>query len=60
MRQNQEATPARYTKVKPRQLALLTFVSPLLAPLPFPFQTALFAAVVAMAMTCLVMPRVSR
>lgn len=39
---------------------LLWFVAPVLAPLPFLLRTALFTAMVAIAMSYLVMPRVTR
>lgn len=44
----------------PTVALLLWFVAPLLAPLPFLLRTALFTAMVAIAMSYLVMPRLSR
>jgi antibiotic biosynthesis monooxygenase (ABM) superfamily enzyme len=44
----------------PTVALLLTFVSPILADLPFIIRTAIFTAIVALMMSYLVMPRVSR
>ena len=53
-------TVVSWLGIFPTVALLLTFVSPLLAPLPFLLRTALFTAMVAMAMSYVVMPRVSR
>jgi antibiotic biosynthesis monooxygenase (ABM) superfamily enzyme len=44
----------------PTVALLLTFVAPMLAPLPFIARTAVFTALVAIAMSYLIMPRLTR
>jgi antibiotic biosynthesis monooxygenase (ABM) superfamily enzyme len=53
-------TVVSWLGIYPTVAALLWFVAPLLAPLPFLIRTGLFTALVAFAMSYLVMPRVSR
>jgi antibiotic biosynthesis monooxygenase (ABM) superfamily enzyme len=53
-------TVVSWLGIFPTVALLLTFVSPLLAPLPFLLRTALFTALVAVAMAYLVMPRLTR
>ncbi len=53
-------TVVSWLGIFPTVAALLWFVAPLLAPLPFLVRTAIFTALVAVAMSYLVMPRLSR
>ena len=53
-------TVVSWLGIFPTVAALLWFVAPLLAPLPFLLRTAIFTALVALAMSYLVMPRVTR
>ena len=53
-------TVVSWIGIFPTVATLLWFVAPLLAPLPFLLRTAIFTALVAVAMSYLVMPRVSR
>lgn len=53
-------TVVSWVGIFPTVAVLLWFVAPLLAPLPFLIRTALFTALVAIAMSYIVMPRVSR
>ena len=53
-------TVVSWLGIFPTVALLLWFVAPLLAPLPFLLRTAIFTALVALAMSYLVMPRVTR
>lgn len=53
-------TVVSWLGIFPTVATLLWFVAPLLAPLPFLVRTAIFTALVAIAMSYLVMPRLSR
>jgi len=53
-------TVVSWLGIFPTVALLLSFVSPLLADLPFIIRTAIFTAIVALMMSYLVMPRVSR
>ena len=53
-------TVVSWLGIFPTVALLLWFVAPLLAPLPFLLRTALFTALVALLMSYLVMPRLTR
>lgn len=53
-------TVVSWLGIYPTVALLLWYVAPLLVPLPFLLRTALFTALVAVAMSYLVMPRLSR
>lgn len=53
-------TVVSWLGIFPTVALLLSFLSPLIAPLPFSLRTAIFTAVVAVLMSYVVMPRVSR